>query len=83
MQNTDIGNKDVLYGPRVLVEQDDAKLMKSGDTVTFINWGNIKIDGVKMNGDLVASVDATLDLQNTVRNLSCCDCYCCGLDKFG
>lgn len=30
-------------GVNLLVEQVDAKEMKEGEDVTFVNWGNIKV----------------------------------------
>lgn len=42
-QNPDVGLKPVWYGPRVFVEGADAETFSEGETVTFINWGNINI----------------------------------------
>lgn len=42
-QNPDVGLKPVWYGPRVFVEGADAETFSEGETVTFINWGNITI----------------------------------------
>jgi hypothetical protein len=52
-----------------LIEKQDAVLLKEGDTVTFINWGNMKIpeDGIKRDdsGEVV-SIEVDLDLENKV-----------------
>ncbi|CAD5210511.1 unnamed protein product [Bursaphelenchus xylophilus] len=54
-----IGQKDVWYGPTVFLEQADVDQIKSGDTVTFVNWGNLKILSVGKE------IEAELDLENT------------------
>lgn len=43
VQNADVGMKSVWYGPKVYVEGADAETFTEGETVTFINWGNIII----------------------------------------
>lgn len=35
--------KEVWYGPRVLIEGADAETFTEGETITFINWGNLII----------------------------------------
>ena len=42
-KNPSVGEKTVWVGPKILIEQVDAKTLKEGENVTFINWGNIKI----------------------------------------
>lgn len=37
------------YGPRVLVEREDAEAFVVGADVTFINWGNIRILKINRN----------------------------------
>lgn len=58
----------VYFGGKVLIEQEDAKLISDGDTVTFINWGNLKVAKVEKNADeSVKQIDAVLDLENKVN----------------
>ena len=59
-----MGEKSVYYSNRVFMEGEDAKLIKDGDLVTFINWGNLRIQKVNKEGDKVVSVDATAELEN-------------------
>uniref|UniRef100_A0A0N5AX29 glutamate--tRNA ligase n=1 Tax=Syphacia muris TaxID=451379 RepID=A0A0N5AX29_9BILA len=60
-----IGMKPVWFGKKIMVEKVDAQLMNEGDTVTFINWGNMKISSVeKDNTDHVVAIKASLDLDN-------------------
>uniref|UniRef100_A0A8C5M6K6 Bifunctional glutamate/proline--tRNA ligase n=1 Tax=Leptobrachium leishanense TaxID=445787 RepID=A0A8C5M6K6_9ANUR len=64
-KNADVGTKSVWYGPRVLIEGADAETLSEGETVTFINWGNINI--AKINRDSagkIQSLDAKLNLEN-------------------
>ena len=46
------------------MEGEDANLMKEGDLVTFINWGNIRISSIIKNGDDVTSMEAIPELDN-------------------
>ncbi|XP_051578607.1 bifunctional glutamate/proline--tRNA ligase-like [Myxocyprinus asiaticus] len=65
-KNADVGMKQVWYGPKVFVEGADAKTFTEGETVTFINWGNIII--TKINRDssgVITSLQGCLNLENT------------------
>ncbi|XP_053523284.1 bifunctional glutamate/proline--tRNA ligase isoform X2 [Artibeus jamaicensis] len=64
-KNPEVGLKPVWYGPRVFVEGADAETFSEGETVTFINWGNIIITKIHKdaNGKIV-SLDAKLNLEN-------------------
>ncbi|KJH51641.1 glutamine--tRNA ligase [Dictyocaulus viviparus] len=61
-KNADIGNKRIWHSSKLLLEQADALEIKSGDTVTFVNWGNIKIISVERSQDVVTQIHAVLDL---------------------
>ncbi|XP_062303678.1 bifunctional glutamate/proline--tRNA ligase isoform X2 [Osmerus eperlanus] len=64
-KNTEVGMKEVWYGPRVLVEGADAETFHEGETVTFINWGNIVITKIHKDASAkVSSMEARLDLEN-------------------
>lgn len=41
LQNPEVGKKEVWYSSRLLVEGEDAAMLKVGDKVTLINWGNV------------------------------------------
>lgn len=51
LQNTEVGMKQVWYGPRVLVEGADAETFSEGEMVTFINWGNLIITKINKYKD--------------------------------
>uniref|UniRef100_A0A3Q1EBQ1 Bifunctional glutamate/proline--tRNA ligase n=1 Tax=Acanthochromis polyacanthus TaxID=80966 RepID=A0A3Q1EBQ1_9TELE len=65
VQNTEVGMKEVWYGPRVLVEGADAETFTEGEVVTFINWGNLVITKINKGADgKVVSMEACLNLDN-------------------
>ncbi|KAM7015995.1 bifunctional glutamate/proline--tRNA ligase isoform 2-T2 [Tautogolabrus adspersus] len=64
-KNAEVGMKEVWYGPRVLVEGADAETFSEGETVTFINWGNLIITKINKGSDgKVVSMEARLNLDN-------------------
>ena len=38
------------YGPNILVEREDAESFVVGTDVTFINWGNVTITNINLDG---------------------------------
>ncbi|XP_064604056.1 bifunctional glutamate/proline--tRNA ligase-like [Liolophura sinensis] len=65
-KNADVGMKSVWYGPKILIDGADAQVLKEGEIVTFINWGNLKIKAIKRDkSGAVESIDAVLNLENT------------------
>ncbi|KAM6217399.1 bifunctional glutamate/proline--tRNA ligase [Rhynchocyon petersi] len=64
-KNPDVGLKPVWYSPKVFIEGADAKTLSEGETVTFINWGNMNITKIHKNTDgKIVSIDAKLNLEN-------------------
>ncbi|CAB3410817.1 unnamed protein product [Caenorhabditis bovis] len=63
-KNADVGSKEIHRGKKILLEQIDAAALKEGETVTFVNWGNIKINNIAKKGSLISSIDASLELDN-------------------
>uniref|UniRef100_A0A8D0GQY5 Glutamyl-prolyl-tRNA synthetase 1 n=1 Tax=Sphenodon punctatus TaxID=8508 RepID=A0A8D0GQY5_SPHPU len=64
-KNADVGLKPVWYGPKVLIEGADAETLTEGETVTFINWGNIIVAKIHKNSSgKITSMDAKLSLEN-------------------
>nr|XP_020664115.1 bifunctional glutamate/proline--tRNA ligase isoform X4 [Pogona vitticeps] len=64
-KNAEVGLKPVWYSPKVLIEGADAQTLAEGETVTFINWGNIIISKIhKDSSGKIASIDAKLNLEN-------------------
>ncbi|XP_066475005.1 bifunctional glutamate/proline--tRNA ligase isoform X2 [Tiliqua scincoides] len=64
-KNAEVGLKPVWYSSRVLIEGGDAETLTEGETVTFINWGNLIITKIHKNSSgKIASIDAKLNLEN-------------------
>uniref|UniRef100_A0A8C1ENW3 Glutamyl-prolyl-tRNA synthetase 1 n=1 Tax=Cyprinus carpio carpio TaxID=630221 RepID=A0A8C1ENW3_CYPCA len=65
-KNADVGMKPVWYGPKVFIEGADAETFTEGETVTFINWGNIIITKIhRGTSGAITSLDGRLNLENT------------------
>ncbi|XP_077096243.1 bifunctional glutamate/proline--tRNA ligase [Siphateles boraxobius] len=65
-KNADVGMKQVWYGPKVFIEGADAETFTEGETVTFINWGNIIITKIHRDSSgAISSLDGRLNLENT------------------
>ena len=66
-KNADVGTKEVAYSKSILIEQQDAMLLKENESVTLINWGNCVIETIKKtnSGDKVESMTARLNLSDT------------------
>ena len=86
-QNPDGEQKDVWFHGELLVEQADAICLQPGDTVTFVNWGNMRVAEVKRDAKTgeVDSVIVDLDLENKVfealKNLNNSFCLTKGLQE--
>lgn len=67
-KNPAVGEKDVYYSSKVLLEQADAAAMKDGEEVTFMDWGNVIIEKIHKNADgIVISMDAKLHLEGDFK----------------
>ncbi|CAI5438526.1 unnamed protein product [Caenorhabditis angaria] len=63
-KDSSIGNKEIHRGKQILLEQIDAATLKEGETVTFVNWGNIKINKITKKANVITGINATLELDN-------------------
>ncbi|XP_033125799.1 bifunctional glutamate/proline--tRNA ligase-like [Anneissia japonica] len=64
-KNADVGTKTVWYSKKVWIDQEDATVVKEGENVTFINWGNLIIQKIhKDDSGKITSIDAKLNLDN-------------------
>jgi bifunctional glutamyl/prolyl-tRNA synthetase len=59
-----IGQKTVWRSSTVLIDGEDAEVLKEGINATFINWGNITIKSIKKEGGKIVAIDAVPDLDN-------------------
>jgi glutamyl/glutaminyl-tRNA synthetase len=53
------GVRHLTVGPVVWIAQADAALLKLDTLVTLLHWGNVHIDAIAKDGDVVSSVAAT------------------------
>lgn len=62
-KNAALGNKGVLYGKEVYIEQGDAKGIEVGEKVTLMKWGNavISLKETKPDGTIELHADLTLE----------------------
>ena len=66
-KNKEIGMKQVAYSKVILIEQQDASLLKEGESVTLINWGNCVIKKIvwSADGKQVTGIESKLNLEDT------------------
>uniref|UniRef100_A0A8D8TL22 Bifunctional glutamate/proline--tRNA ligase n=1 Tax=Cacopsylla melanoneura TaxID=428564 RepID=A0A8D8TL22_9HEMI len=63
-KNPEVGEKQVMVGPKILIDYEDAEALKENENTTFINWGNLVINKIKRENDRIVSVHATPNLDN-------------------
>uniref|UniRef100_A0A646QDB6 Bifunctional glutamate/proline--tRNA ligase n=1 Tax=Hemiscolopendra marginata TaxID=943146 RepID=A0A646QDB6_9MYRI len=64
-KNSEVGTKEINIGSNLLIEGVDASLIKEGENVTFINWGNLLISKIHRDSSgKVASIEAKPNLDN-------------------
>lgn len=61
-KNADLGNKTVFYASTVLIDQEDAAVLKDGEEFTLMDWGNAIVEKIHKEGDIVTGIDAKLHL---------------------
>uniref|UniRef100_A0A0K0F7W7 Bifunctional glutamate/proline--tRNA ligase (inferred by orthology to a D. melanogaster protein) n=1 Tax=Strongyloides venezuelensis TaxID=75913 RepID=A0A0K0F7W7_STRVS len=64
-KNPSVGKKFVTYCPKLYLEQEDAKPLKVGDVVTFVNWGNMNVKSIVKDGDIIKEISIEYDANNT------------------
>nr|CAH7725362.1 unnamed protein product [Callosobruchus chinensis] len=63
-KNTEVGNKEVWVGPKILIDQVDAECLKEGENATFINWGNLRIKKIHRANGQITKVEAQPNLED-------------------
>ncbi|KAI9268783.1 tRNA synthetases class I, catalytic domain-containing protein [Sporodiniella umbellata] len=67
-KNPSLGNKKTHYGPKIYLDQEDAKSLEEGEEVTLMDWGNAFIRKVTKNEKGEAtSVDLDLHLEGDFK----------------
>jgi len=64
-KNPSVGKKAISRSSRVIIEQDDARLIKEGEEVTLMNWGNVIIKKIHKAADglTVTRLEGSLHLE--------------------
>jgi len=62
-----IGTKTTTRSSTLLIEQDDARLLKEGEEFSLMNWGNAIVTALHWDGPNVTHVDARLYLEGNVK----------------
>nr|CAI5819600.1 unnamed protein product [Callosobruchus analis] len=63
-KNTEVGNKEVWVGPKILIDRVDAECLKEGENATFINWGNLRIKKIHRQNGQITKVEAQTNLED-------------------
>ena len=65
-KNEAIGKKTIWFSSTVLIDEADAVVIKEGDVVTFMEWGNVKVLKIHLTNDgkSIREIDAELNLDN-------------------
>lgn len=67
-KNLSLGEKKVVYTPRIWLEQTDAATFEQDEEITLMNWGNAIVRGIfKDDNGLVAALDLELHLTGNFK----------------
>ncbi|EGR33496.1 hypothetical protein IMG5_051190 [Ichthyophthirius multifiliis] len=71
-KNAEMGNKQIFKSKDLLIEYDDAKLLKVDQIVTFMKWGNMKVLDIQENQEgtlklLLEYLPDNKDFKNTIK----------------
>lgn len=69
-KNPEVGTKDVIFSGSVLIDQADAQELNENEEVTFMDWGNVIVEKIEKDGDIVKSIHAKLHLEGDFRKTS-------------
>ena len=69
MKNPGLGEKQIVLGQSIVIEQVDAQALKIGEEITLLNWGNTHVRNIikDENGTEVTSVELELHLEGDVK----------------
>ncbi|KAI9480711.1 MAG: tRNA synthetases class I, catalytic domain-containing protein [Benjaminiella poitrasii] len=66
-KNLELGNKKTHYGPKIYLDQEDAKSLEEGEEITLMDWGNMFVRKIVKKGDEVTSVDLEAHLEGDFK----------------
>jgi len=67
-KNPSLGEKIVTFTNKIYIEGADAALIKDGEEVTLMDWGNAIIEKVHKTGENVVSLEGRLHLEGSVKS---------------
>lgn len=66
IKNADLGLKTVAFGTEILLDQEDVKLMKVGEEITLMNWGNAIVTSIGTDSP-ITTMELKLHLEGDVK----------------
>eukprot|EP00400_MALV-I_sp_L67-5_P000042 gene42-701_t len=67
-KNADLGTKKLFTASKILLQQDDCKLLAEGEQVTLMHWGNAFVETITKNADgVVTGMTGKLNLAGSVK----------------
>lgn len=68
-KNPEVGKKPVVFANKILLDQEDAALIKDGEELTLMDWGNVIVQKITKaaDGSTVESIDVKLHLDGDFR----------------
>jgi len=66
-QNASLGEKVVTYSHKIFIEQEDAKVLKEGEEVTLMDWGNAIVRRIHVTDNVVTSMEGELHLEGDFK----------------
>lgn len=69
-KNPEVGDKDVVFSNRLLLEQLDASALTENEEVTLMDWGNAFVRSITRQGDKVTAVEMELHLAGDFKTTS-------------
>ncbi|ANB13469.1 glutamate--tRNA ligase GUS1 [Sugiyamaella lignohabitans] len=74
-KNADLGNNDIIFSSRLLIDQEDAETLKDNEEFTLMDWGNAIVEKIHKNSEnVITGIDAKLhlagDFKKTEKKIS-------------
>eukprot|EP01006_Ploeotia_vitrea_P029989 TRINITY_DN62452_c0_g1_i1.p1 TRINITY_DN62452_c0_g1~~TRINITY_DN62452_c0_g1_i1.p1 ORF type:complete len:719 (-),score=107.26 TRINITY_DN62452_c0_g1_i1:90-2207(-) len=66
-KNADLGARNIMYSKNIFLEEQDVLLLKEGEEITLMEWGNAIIEKINKDGDKVVDVQAKLHLEGDFK----------------
>lgn len=65
-KNADVGNKVITFSSNILLDQEDVKLMKEGEEITLMSWGNAIVKKI-IGSDPITNIELDLHLEGDFK----------------